>query len=122
MSLYERFGGEAAVAACVEEFYARVLADDELAPFFAATSMEKLFRMQRELFTEALDGPATYSGMSLYAAHAGRGIRPVHLARFSQHLLETLRARNLSEDDVQDVVRRVALHAEDITAVPTSDG
>lgn len=75
-TLYDRIGGAGALARLIDEFYDRVLADPELAPFFAETSMDKQRRMQREFFAAALDGPQTMSDIDLAYAHHGRGITP----------------------------------------------
>ena len=47
VTLYERIGGEATVARMMDSFYERVLADPELAPFFAGVSLQKVRSMQR---------------------------------------------------------------------------
>jgi len=121
-TLYERVGGEREIAKLVDRFYARVLADPEPAPFFAEARMDRVRCMQTEFFAAALDGPVRYSGMDLAAAHAGRGIRPRHLARFVEHLLETLRERGLEEQDVQDIASRIHTYATDITGEVGVDG
>ena len=41
-TLFERLGGEAAIAELIHDFYDRVLADPELKPFFKHTSIDKL--------------------------------------------------------------------------------
>jgi hemoglobin len=120
-TLYERVGGERGVARLVDEFYARVLADRELAAFFEHTSMERQRRMQTSFFYAALDGPAIYDGRSLAVAHHGRGIRPSHLARFIEHLLATLRSFALSEEDVLEVISRIDTYADEITGDTSVD-
>ena len=114
-TLYERLGGEAGIATIIDQFYDRVLHDPELAPFFLHTSMEKLLRMQREFFGAALEGPQTYSGLDLTHAHSGRGITTPHFTRFVRHLLETLETFGVSPKDVNAVVSRIAMYADDIT-------
>lgn len=121
-SLYERVGGERAVDELVGEFYRRVLSDPELSPFFTDVEMDKLRCMQREFFAAALGGPVTYSGRPIAEVHAGRGIRPRHLQRFMDHLMETLRDRALDEDDVYDIASRINLYADQITDTTTVDG
>lgn len=121
-TLFERIGGEAGVAALVDAFYARVLADPELAPFFATTPMDKLRRMQREFFAAALDGPLVYTGRSMAEVHAGRGIQPRHLRRFVDHLFETLRDQQIDEDEAYAVVSRINTWADEITGQTTVDG
>ncbi len=121
-TLYERIGGEAAIAELVDEFYDRVLADPLLAPFFADTRIDRLQEMQREFFCAALDGPIRYAGQSLAAAHSGRGIRTRHMARFVDHLLETLRSRGTDEQDTLDIISRINTYAMDITGEVGVDG
>ena len=121
-TLYDRIGGEAAVARLLDEFYERVLADPVLAPFFAETSMDRLRAMQREFFATALDGPIRYSGQSLGAAHSELGIRPPHLARFVGHLLSTLRDHGTDEQATLDIISRINLYASDIIGDVGVDG
>lgn len=121
-TLYERIGGEAAVAVLIDRFYDKLVADPELAPFFRSASLEKLRRMQREFFAAALDGPQAYSGLTLSQAHAGRGITPGHFNRYVGHLLETLSELGLPKRDIHAVVDRIATYAGDITGETTEAG
>jgi len=113
-SLYERIGGAETVAKLVDAFYRRILADPELAPFFADSDMHKLRAMQREFFSVALGGPVTYFGKPLAYAHRGRGIERPHLQRFVDHLLATLEDHGLDERDVHDVIERINVYSSDI--------
>jgi truncated hemoglobin YjbI len=121
-SLYERVGGAATVTRLVDEFYARVLVDPDLAPTFAHTPMTTLTRMQREYFTAALGGPETYSGLSLREAHHGHHVTERQYARFAEHLLDTLRGVITDPDDVDAVMTRLTQHAEDVVGGATVDG
>jgi hemoglobin len=121
-TLYERLGGERAIAAVVEAFYGRVLADPLLAPFFAGVETDRLRRMQREFFAAALGGPIRYSGRPLHVVHAGLGIGIRHLARFLDHLMATLADHDLSERDRYDLYTRIHKYADDITGGTAIDG
>jgi hemoglobin len=121
-TLFDRIGGAPAIAALIDEFYTRVLTDPELAPFFSATSMAKLRRMQQEFFAAALDGPIRYSGLSIAATHYGRGIRPRHLRRFVEHLLATLRSRAIDEADAFAIVDRISTYADEVIGTVGVDG
>ena len=114
-TLYDRLGGETGIAGLISRFYARVLTDPTLAPFFKNVSLEKLMHMQREFFGAALDGPQTYSGLDLSRAHVGRGITPDDFNRFSQHLAATLEEGGVNDDDLREVIHRIAVHKNDIT-------
>lgn len=121
-SLYDRVGGEQAVAELVHDFYDRVLADPELQPYFEHTSMDKLRRMQREFFSAAMDGPITYTGKPLSHVHHGRGITNHHFALYVGHLLDTLQNRGIDDQDVQDIIGRIRTYANDITGGVGSAG
>jgi hemoglobin len=121
-TLFERIGGEKAIASLLEAFYERVLADPELAPFFEHTSIEKLRRMQREFFAAALDGPIHYTGRTMSEVHAGRGIQTRHLARFVDHLMETLRDQPIDDADAYDIVSCINTYADEITGEASVDG
>lgn len=118
-TLYERLGGEAKIATIIDRFYDRVLADPELEPYFRETSMEALRRMQTEFFGMALDGPQTYTGLSLYRAHFGRGITARHFSQFVSHLIETFKEFGATAKDINAVVSRISIHADDIVGGST---
>jgi hemoglobin len=89
-TIYDTIGGPAAVSAAVTQFYQRVLADPELAPFFAGTDMTRLESHQRAFIAAALGGPQLYAGRSMAAAHAGRGIPDTAFDAVVGHLGATL--------------------------------
>jgi hemoglobin len=121
MTLYEQIGGKVVVEQLIHEFYNRVLADPDLAPFFKETSMDKLRNMQQEFFASALDGPATMSELDLSYAHHGRGIRQTHFNRFVQHLLQTLESIGVGEQQQMEVIRRISTYVNDITGEVSTD-
>ena len=121
-TLYERIGGASQVAQLVDSMYQRILADDELAPFFVDTPMDKQRKMQTEFFCAALDGPVNYSGMDLAAAHRGRGITRAHVTRFVDHLIEALSRFDLSEQDINEICARIGTYTNDIIGESTADG
>ena len=113
-SLYDRIGGEEAVAGLVDHFYDRVLDDPELEPFFRYTPMEKLRSMQLEFFAAALDGPVKYTGQPIDYIHQGRGITTKHLTRFMGHLLMTIREFHPNEQEVDEMIQRISTYADDV--------
>jgi hemoglobin len=121
-TLYDRIGGEEAIEAVVFDFYRRVFADAELAPFFADMPVERLKVMQREFFAAALDGPVQYTGRPLDQVHAGLGITTRHLARFLDHLMEALAERGITESDRYEIHSRINTYADEITGGTAVDG
>ncbi|MFT4548392.1 MAG: hemoglobin [Pseudoalteromonas tetraodonis] len=113
-SLYDRIGGDEVITGMVSEFYTKVLADEDLRPFFKNVEIERLQTMQREFFSAALDGPINYSGRPLHTIHAGLGIKPRHMKAFVGHLLTTLEGYDLSERDTQDIISHINTYADEI--------
>ena len=118
ITLFDRVGGEQGVKNLVRSFYDCVLKDPELAPFFESASIERLYTMQYEFFAAALDGPVRYSGLSIHQAHFGRGIEKEHFARFVNHLIDTLKAWQLSEQEIHLLISRVNTYADEVTGAP----
>jgi hemoglobin len=106
----------------IEQFYALVLGDPELEPFFRSTSIGKLRRMQRTFFAAALGGDVEYSGRPIAHAHHGLGIKASHLARFIAHLRKTLEGFDLTERDQQDIIDRINTYADEIVGGGGLDG
>ncbi len=115
ITLFDRIGGEQGVKNLVRSFYDRVLKDPELAMFFENASIDRLYAMQYEFFAAALDGPVKYSGISIHQAHFGRGIEKEHFARFVNHLIDTLKAWQLSEHEILLLIGRVNTYADEVT-------
>ncbi len=89
-TLLDTIGGPPAVAAAVDEFMARVLADPQLSPYFANTDVRRLKGHQRRFLRAALSGSGGYTGLDLRTAHAGRGITEAAFDRVAGHLAATL--------------------------------
>lgn len=115
-TLYDRIGGSGGIVRLVDAFYARVLADPELGPFFKGVEMAKLRRMQVELFSAALGGPQRYTGRPIVQAHAHLKIRLNEYQRFVRHLFETLQEAGfeLGEQDRYEVIGRLNTLTEDV--------
>ncbi len=121
-TLYDRVGGEAGISNLVTKFYARVLTDPKLSPFFEQSAMSHLRRMQMELFSTALGGPITYTGRPLREVHHGRGIKKEHVQLFVDHLLETLKGFDLTNQEIMDIISRINTFADSVTGESTVDG
>jgi hemoglobin len=114
LSLFDRIGGTAGVARLVADFYARVLADAKLKPYFEHVTMSKLWHMQSEFFAVALGGPVHYSGRPMLHAHQGRHINRGHFEAFVQHLFETLKDYALTDSERDTVIARINTYADDV--------
>jgi hemoglobin len=113
-TLYDRVGGQAAIAKLITAFYKKVFTDPLIGPFFVHTSLEKLTHMQEQFFSIALGGPVPENEISLLKAHQGRGIEQRHLTRFTEHLLSTLKEVGVDENDAHDIVQRISQYSHDV--------
>ena len=114
ISIYDAIGGEYALVGVVDDLYKRILADPQLAPFFAGANMNKLKGRQVEFFAAALGGPHVYSGQPMRAAHAGRGISRLDFDKVAGHLTRALTAAGVPDELVAQIIGAVAPLADDI--------
>lgn len=108
MSIYEEIGGSASVAAAVDGFYERVLADPLLAPYFAATDMRRQRAHLRAFVAAALGGPEVYGGRDMGVAHAGLDVTDAAFDRVVEHLGATLAALGVAPGTVAAIGAKLA--------------
>jgi hemoglobin len=116
LPIYDRIGGHEAIEVVVEDFYARVLADEQLASFFSGTNMNRLKGKQAEFLAAALGGPEPYTGVSMKQAHKGRGITMYHFNLVAGHLTDALSAAGVPAETVDEILALVAPLASDIAS------
>ena len=115
-SIYDTIGGEHALMTVVDDFYRRVLADRQLAAFFAGANMTQLKGRQVAFFAEALGGPKLYDGASMADVHRGRGITRADFDRVVVHLTGALQAAGVPADTTGQIISAVAPLAGDIVS------
>lgn len=114
-SLYEKVGGEEAVAKVVDYFYNElVLKDDTVNHFFQHTDMEKQRRHQTKFISFALGGPNQYTGKSMEKAHEGMNLQPEHFQAIVNHLHDALAHFGVSEADIDTALTKVASLRDDV--------
>src|SRR5262245_32431588 len=92
-TIYERLGGEAAVAAAVPLFYDKVMADPSLARYFEKLDMDAQIHKQIAFMTMVFGGPSDYTGRDLRSAHASllkKGLGDAAFDAVATHLRSTL--------------------------------
>ena len=120
MSIYERLGGEAAVAALLEGLYVRALADPLLSPFLENIDIPRLKAHQFAFISQAMGGPHKYEGRSLLQAHARLPIEERHFHAFVTHLRDALRELRAADDVTAEIISRVEPLASLIVNTPSS--
>ncbi len=114
-SLYEKVGGEEAIAKVVDYFYSElVLKDNTVNHFFKETDMEKQRSHQTKFISFALGGPNQYSGQSMAKAHQGMDLQPDHFNAIVKHLHDALAHFGVNEADIDTALTKVASLREDI--------
>ncbi|WIM88746.1 group 1 truncated hemoglobin [Candidatus Mycobacterium wuenschmannii] len=116
VSLYDKVGGHDALDVVVEDFYCRVLDDDQLAGFYAGADMRCVKARQVEFLSATLGGPAPYGGRSMRQVHEGRGITMYHFAMVTAHLADSLCAAGLHPDTITEILHALAPLAGEIAS------
>ena len=117
-TLYDRLGGHDGIRAVVDDFYDRLVADEEIGPFFEGSDMELLRRTQTDFLCEAAGGPETYDAAPIREAHLHVPFTPEHIQRAVELLEESLDAFDVPEEDAEKVVEAVAAYEADLLAEP----
>ncbi|MCV7282756.1 group 1 truncated hemoglobin [Mycolicibacterium flavescens] len=115
-SIYERIGGHEALEVVVDDFYRRVLADDQLSGFFTGTHMPRLKGRQVEFFAAALGGPDPYTGAPMRQVHQGRGITVHHFNLVAGHLAASVDAAGVPADTTAEILAAIAPLSADIAS------
>ncbi len=100
----------------MDDFYARVLSDAQLAGFFAGANMPKLKGRQVEFFAAALGGPGLYQGASMRQVHAGRGISQADFDKVAFHLAGSLADAGVPGELVTKIAAAIIPLADDIVS------
>lgn len=117
MSIYDSIGGASAVRAAVDDFYARVLADPQLAPFFTQTDLNRLKAHQRAFIAAAIGGPEIFEGRDMASAHAGLAIADADFDAVVGHLVGTLAGLGVPEETIGQIGSALApLRSDIVTA------
>lgn len=117
-TLYDRLGGHDGIRAVVDDFYDRLVEDEDLGPFFEGSDMELLRRTQTDFLCEAAGGPETYDAAPVREAHLHVPFTPEHIQRAVELLEESLDAFDVPAEDAQRVVNAVAAYEADLLANP----
>jgi hemoglobin len=107
VSLYDELGGDAAIAAALERFYEKVLADPIVNVFFQRVDVDRVKQRQRAFLAVAFGGPGTYDGRDLRTAHAApraRGLGDEEYEVFMGHFRDTLEELGVPEPQVTEVM------------------
>ena len=106
-TLHEMIGGRELVSAAIQVFYDRVLQDETLRHFFAASDMARVRAGQVMFVSMLLGGKVVYTGKDLSSAHAGargQGLTDVHFTAFLAHFRAALEDVEVDPDKAEKIM------------------
>jgi len=116
-SLYARLGGYDAIAAVVDDFIGRLVADKRFGKFFVGHSEDSLKKIRQHVvdqFCAAAGGPCLYTGRDMRTSHHGLGITSDDWDASAKHLVETLDKFKVPEKEKNDLLAFVTSLKKDI--------
>ncbi len=116
-SLYERVGGYNALAAVVDDFVGRLVADKQFEKFFAGHSIDSKKRIRQHIldqFCAATGGPCIYTGREMKTSHAGLGITENDWDAAAKHLTASLDKFKVPEKEKGELLAFVTSLKKDI--------
>jgi len=116
-SLYERVGGYNALAAVVDDFIGRLVADKQFEKFFIGHSVDSKKRIRQHIldqFCAATGGPCVYTGRDMKTTHGGLGITETDWDAAAKHLAASLDKFKVPEKEKGEVLAFVTTLKKDI--------
>ena len=116
-SLYARLGGYDAIAAVVDDFIGRLVADKRFSKFFVGHSEDSLKKVRQHIvdqFCAAAGGPCLYTGRDMKTTHHGLGITSDDWDASANHLVETLDKFKVPKAEKDDLLAFVGTLKKDI--------
>lgn len=112
--LRERLGGEAVLAAVVDDFYLRVTHDALVAPVFSQIDLPALRQHQRQFLNTVLDAPVEPTRAYLRAGHRDLHITPRQFDAVVGHLRAALEQAEVADSLIAELMLTVEQYADDI--------
>ncbi len=116
-SLYARLGGYDAIAAVVDDFVGRLVADKKLTKFFVGHSEDSLKRIRMHVIDQlcaAAGGPCNYTGRDMKTSHHGLGITSDDWDAAAKHLVESLDKFKVPQAEKDELLAFVGTLKKDI--------
>lgn len=117
-SLYDRLGGKPAITAVVDDFVARVAADNRINGKFANANIPRLKTMLVDQICQASGGPCTYTGRDMKSAHAGMGVSGGEFDALVGDLVATLTKFKVGEREKNELLGALGPMKKDIVEKP----
>ncbi|KAL4485660.1 hypothetical protein ABPG72_010922 [Tetrahymena utriculariae] len=102
-SLNARLGGDEIVAKATKIFYAKVLKDETLKPFFKNVDITKQTKKQTDFNIYAFGGSEKWYGRKLTEVHEYMGVSNANFDKVGEYFSQSLRELGVSEDLIREV-------------------
>lgn len=106
-TLYQKYGGFAAISRIVLAFYDRALDSDQLGGYFEDVDMKRLVDHQTKFIASLLGGPASYSDDRLHQLHSHLGITNKDFDEMCVLLSEAIAEHGFTKEDQDTVMAEV---------------
>ena len=103
-ALYERLGGEARIAAVIDDAVDRHAVNPLIAPRFRGKDLPQLKKLATQFFCMGAGGPHRYEGRDMRAAHAGMNISEQELIGAIDDIVAAMQAQGVGAAEVNEVV------------------
>ena len=116
-SLYDRLGGYNAVAAVVDDFIGRLVADKRFERFFIGHSKDSLKRIRQHIVDQlcaATGGPCIYTGRTMKDSHEGLNISEDDWKAAVDHLVAALDKYKVQKREKDELLGAVSKLKNDI--------
>lgn len=103
-SLYDRLGKKEAITAVVDDFVARVGADNRINGMFAQANLPRLKALLTDQICEAAGGPCKYAGRDMKTVHARMRITSAQFDALVGDLVATLNKFKVGEREKKELL------------------
>jgi len=106
-SLFQKYGGFAAISRIILSFYDKALDSDQIGDFFVDIDMKRLVDHQTKFIATLLGGPTSYTDERLGQLHANLGISDADFDEMATLLAEALNEFGFEPVDCDSVMRQI---------------
>lgn len=107
VSLFQKYGGFAAISKIVMSFYDRAIESDVIGGYFEGVDMRRLVDHQTKFISTIMGGPASFSDDALRQAHAHLGIDRAAFDEMTDLLEATLLQAEFAAGDVEKIISEI---------------
>ena len=106
-SLFQKYGGFAAISRIVLTFYDKALDSDQIGEFFEEIDMKRLVDHQTKFISSLLGGPASFADERLKHLHSNLDISDQDMDEMAKLLAEALDEHGFEPSDRDAVIYEV---------------